>query len=115
LGAFQVTSYGRIGVPPEGSEPRYLHLLSGGTQYDHDSYGRVTEVRYYPTYNGGAEDTAQRVDYYYDGTIPFYSTFSTGSSKGRLHWVPSFDRHGGSISAESSRSTVWNRDHGIAL
>src|ERR1035441_8757178 len=35
------------------------------TQYDHDSYGRVTEIRYYLW--SGWEDSAQRVDYYYDG------------------------------------------------
>jgi YD repeat-containing protein len=40
------------------------------TQYTYDSYGRVTEVQYYPV--SGWEDTTQRVVYYYDA-IPYNS------------------------------------------
>jgi len=38
------------------------------TQYTYDSYGRVTEVQYYPY--SGYEDPTQRVVYYYDAIPP---------------------------------------------
>ena len=35
----------------------------------HDSYGRLSEVQYYPR-NSNTEDPNQRVTYYYDGNFP---------------------------------------------
>ena len=50
------------------------------TQYTYDSYGRVTEVRHYPT-GWSNDDANQRWDYYYDSN-PFdgggYSTYTWG-------------------------------------
>jgi RHS repeat-associated protein len=50
------------------------------TQYDHDTYGRVTEVRYYRA--DGYENTTERVDYYYD-TIPNSYGFPVPSGFGQ--------------------------------
>ena len=50
------------------------------TQYTYDTYGRVTEVRHYPT-GWSNDDANQRWDYYYDSN-PFdgggYSTYTWG-------------------------------------
>jgi RHS repeat-associated protein len=45
--------------------------LGNQTQYTYDSYGRLTEVQYYPGfgYYQGIEDPSQRVTYYYDGNF----------------------------------------------
>jgi RHS repeat-associated protein len=56
--------------------------LGQQTQYDHDAYGRVTQVRYY--WANGTE--VNSIDYYYDGNNPFDSTF-TQNSMGRLSAV----------------------------
>ena len=43
--------------------------LGSQTQYTYDSYGRLSEVQYYPSwppYSGTMEDTLQRVNYSYD-------------------------------------------------
>jgi YD repeat-containing protein len=43
--------------------------LGSKTVYTYDSYGRLSEVQYYPRGNNN-EDTTQRVTYYYDGKFP---------------------------------------------
>src|SRR5580658_2452281 len=62
--------------------------IGSQTQYSYDSYGRLTEVQYYPASNGGNEDTSQRVTYYYDGNLPSgcapLTTLSTQNATGRL-------------------------------
>ncbi len=50
------------------------------TQYTYDTYGRLTEVRHYPS--SGNEDTSQRWDYYYDSN-PFDGSYSS-NTWGRL-------------------------------
>jgi len=46
--------------------------LGSKTVYTYDSYGRLSEVQYYPGfgYYNGIEDPNQRVTYYYDGNYP---------------------------------------------
>jgi YD repeat-containing protein len=43
--------------------------LGSKTVYTYDSYGRLSEVQYYPR-GSNTEDTSQRVTYYYDGKFP---------------------------------------------
>ena len=43
--------------------------LGQQAQYTYDSYGRLSEVQYFKP-KGGSEYTNQRVNYYYDNTLP---------------------------------------------
>jgi YD repeat-containing protein len=63
--------------------------IGNKTQYSYDAYGRLSEVQYYPSgFSGGAEDAAQRVNYYYDNTVPSYYTGATPvNGLGRLTGV----------------------------
>jgi RHS repeat-associated protein len=54
------------------------------TQYTYDGYGRLSEVRHYPT--AGTEDVNQRWDYSYDGSVSD-STFTVQNGWGRLSQV----------------------------
>ena len=44
--------------------------LGQQTVYTYDSYGRLSEVQYYPTRLDGSEDTNERVTYSYDNNYP---------------------------------------------
>jgi YD repeat-containing protein len=54
----------------DGSVATKTDAKNQQVQLSYDSYGRTTQVRRYPV-AGGAEDTCQRTDLYYDSN-PFY-------------------------------------------
>jgi YD repeat-containing protein len=60
-----------------------IDQLGSNTIYSYDSYGRLHEAQYYPSNNSGAEDTAQRGTYYYDGVYPCTGV-SAAYTTGRL-------------------------------
>ena len=58
------------------------------TQYHYDDYGRLTQVQYYPYGFSGGEDMSQRVNYYYDNSVPpAYSGAAPVLGTGRLTGV----------------------------
>ncbi|HEX3742659.1 MAG TPA: hypothetical protein VHW09_01960, partial [Bryobacteraceae bacterium] len=63
-----------------------IDQLGSNTIYSYDSYGRLNEAQYYPWNYSGAEDTAQRVTYYYDGVYPCTGV-SAAYTTGRLSGV----------------------------
>lgn len=80
LNGTQVTAFLQSATNPENGTVSYTYnannlmasktdALNQQTQYSYDGYNRLTQVSHFPV-AGQAEDTSQRVNYYYD-TNPF--------------------------------------------